>query len=97
MAVTDAGAKSPSRRRGMRTGFTTGACATAAAVATARWLLRGETPPAVTIRLPIGQDAEFRIADRAREGDWVRCSVVKDAGDDPDVTHLAEIRARPGR
>lgn len=90
---TEAPAVSP-RRRGLRTGFTTGACATAAAVAAARWLLRGETPPSVTIHLPIGRDADFQIADRARDGDWVRCSVVKDGGDDPDVTHGAEIQAR---
>ena len=84
----------PNKRRGLRSGFTTGACATAAAVAAARWLLRGETPPRVTVHLPAGRDAEFAIATRAREGTWVLCSVVKDGGDDPDVTHGAEIRAR---
>jgi cobalt-precorrin-5B (C1)-methyltransferase len=84
----------PSRdRQGLRTGFTTGACATAASLAAARWLLRGETPSTVTVHLPAGYDAEFRIEGRQREDDWVRCSVVKDGGDDPDVTHGAEIRA----
>ncbi len=87
----------PTRRRGMRTGFTTGACATAAVMAAADWLLRGRTDASATIHLPIGQDATFAITDRAREEDWVRCSVVKDAGDDPDVTHRAEIRARVWR
>ena len=81
-------------RAGLRSGFTTGACATAAAVAAGRWLLRGETPPAVTIHLPAGRDAEFQIASRERADDWVLCSVIKDAGDDPDVTHRAEIRAK---
>jgi cobalt-precorrin-5B (C1)-methyltransferase len=84
----------PTRRRGLRTGFTTGACATAASVAAACWLLRGETPPSVTIHLPAGRDAEFEIASRTREADWVRCSVIKDGGDDPDVTHGAEIQVR---
>ena len=87
----------PARGRGLRTGFTTGACATAAAVAAARWLLRGETPAKVTIRLPIGREVDFEISQRAREDDWVRCSVVKDGGDDPDVTHGAELRARVWR
>jgi cobalt-precorrin-5B (C1)-methyltransferase len=84
----------PNKRRGLRSGFTTGACATAAALAAARWLFRGETPPRVTVHLPAGRDAEFEIANRAREGARVLCSVIKDGGDDPDVTHGAEIRAR---
>ncbi len=94
MTLEDEETFTPVRRRGLRTGFTTGACATAAAVAAARWLLRGETTPAVTIHLPAGRDVKFEIASRSREADWVMCSVIKDAGDDPDVTHKAEIRAR---
>jgi cobalt-precorrin-5B (C1)-methyltransferase len=97
MSEYDEESAAPPKRRGLRSGFTTGACATAAAVAATRWLLRGETPDSVTIHLPIGRDAEFRIAGRAREGGWALCSVIKDAGDDPDVTHNAEIRARVWR
>lgn len=81
-------------RPGLRTGFTTGACATAAGLAAVRWLLHGEQPSQVTIDLPIGRQATFEIVDRAGGDDWTRCSVVKDGGDDPDVTHRAEIRTR---
>ena len=84
-------------RPGLRTGFTTGACATAAGVAAARWLLFGEQLSEVTIDLPIGRPATFEIVDRASGDGWSRCSVVKDGGDDPDVTHRAEIRTRVRR
>jgi cobalt-precorrin-5B (C1)-methyltransferase len=86
----------------MRTGFTTGACATAAAVAATRYLLSGNSVPSVSIHLPAGTDATFEIASCVLERGRVRCSVIKDAGDDPDVTHGAEIVAtvwrasRPG-
>lgn len=84
-------------RPGMRTGFTTGACATAASVAAARWLLFDEIADVVTVHLPVGRDARFAIVDRERGDSWARCSVIKDGGDDPDVTHGAEIRARVWR
>lgn len=81
------------RRRGLRTGYTTGACATAAALAAARTLLTGERLDEVRIRLPAGVDATFAIERTEEALGRVRCSVIKDAGDDPDVTHLAEIVA----
>ena len=81
------------RRRGMRTGFTTGACATAAAKAATRALLAQQPVSEVTIRLPIGRDATFQIVSFELKPDSCRCAVIKDAGDDPDVTHGAEIRA----
>jgi len=84
-------------RPGLRTGFTTGACATAASLAAARWLLFGEEPGPVTIDLPAGRPATFEITEPGREGDWTRCGVVKDGGDDPDVTHGATIQARVWR
>ncbi len=81
------------RRRGMRTGYTTGACAAAAAAAATRALLAGEAVAAVTIALPAGRNATFAI-ERCETGKQrAMCSVIKDAGDDPDVTHGAEIRA----
>lgn len=87
------------RRRGMRTGFTTGACAAAAAKAATAYLLTGVRPKDVAIRLPSGREAIFALhaAKRAPDGSSALCSVIKDAGDDPDVTHGAEIRARVGR
>ena len=81
------------RRKGMRTGYTTGSCAAAAARAATITLISGKPVEAVTIRLPIGKDATFRMHSCEFREDSVRCSVIKDAGDDPDVTHLAEIAA----
>ena len=79
-------------RQGMRTGYTTGSCAAAAAKAAVTTLLTGEPTEEVTIHLPVGQDAAFRI----HRCEWVDdqrvlCSVIKDGGDDPDATHGAEI------
>jgi cobalt-precorrin-5B (C1)-methyltransferase len=84
-------------RPGMRTGYTTGACATAASVAAARWLLFGEVVDRVTIRLPVGRDATLEIVGRERDDGRAGCAVRKDGGDDPDVTHGAEIWARVAR
>ena len=82
-------------RRGMRTGYTTGSCAAAAAKAATLTLLRGEDVGEVTIHLPVGRDATFQVHRRQwmDDGSAVLCSVVKDGGDDPDVTHGAEICA----
>ena len=82
----------------MRTGYTTGACAAAAAKAATLALLTGESQREVTIRLPIGQDATFQIErceiDKNGSAPSATCSVIKDGGDDPDVTSGAEICAR---
>ncbi len=78
----------------LRTGWTTGACATAAAKAAAGALLGGGFPARVTITLPRGETPSFEIADSAGGEGWAEAAVVKDAGDDPDVTHLATIRSR---
>lgn len=83
------------RRRGLRTGYTTGACAAAAAKAAAQTLLTGKPVQEVTIRLPVGRDVTFPVHS-CREvdaGSKVTCSVIKDGGDDPDVTHGAQICA----
>ncbi|MDV7144214.1 cobalt-precorrin-5B (C(1))-methyltransferase [Tropicimonas sp. TH_r6] len=75
----------------LRTGYTTGACATAAAAAAAGALVTGEWVDPVEITLPRGQTAFFAlVAAESGEG-WARASVIKDAGDDPDVTHGAQI------
>ena len=86
----------------MRTGYTTGACAAAAAKAATIALLSGEPVREVTIRLPIGEDATFQIHSCEIDGGdntstSALCSVIKDGGDDPDVTSGAEIRARVWR
>ena len=84
----------PRQRRGLRTGFTTGACATAAAVAAARALLTGRNVRQATVHLPAGRDATFKVHCLERKREETFASVVKDAGDDPDVTHGAEICVR---
>ncbi len=80
------------RRRGLRTGFTTGACA-AAATKGACLALSGERPAAVEIQLPAGFAATFQLHTLEADGCRARASIIKDAGDDPDVTHGAEITA----
>jgi len=77
----------------LRRGWTTGACATAAAKAAWQALLTGSFPDPVTIRLPRGETPAFCLARTAAGDGWARASVVKDAGDDPDVTHGAEVVA----
>lgn len=77
----------------LKTGWTTGACAAAAAKAAYWALLRGEFPDPVMIRLPKGQTPSFDLTDQERSETWARAAVVKDAGDDPDVTHGATIVA----
>ncbi|SFC70810.1 cobalt-precorrin-5B (C(1))-methyltransferase [Tropicimonas isoalkanivorans] len=77
----------------LRTGFTTGACATAAAAAACGALLTGEWADPVEITLPRGQRVAFPLSERDIGEGWARAVVVKDAGDDPDVTHGARITA----
>lgn len=78
----------------LRRGWTTGACATAATKA-ALMLLWGEGhPERVRITLPRGERPEFEISLLEQGVGWARAGVVKDAGDDPDVTHGATVIAR---
>ncbi|WP_416898816.1 MAG: cobalt-precorrin-5B (C(1))-methyltransferase [Minwuia sp.] len=79
--------------RPLRTGWTTGACATAASKAAFTALVTGQCPESVTITLPRGQTPVFSIAFQGFAEDSVSAGVVKDAGDDPDVTHGALIVA----
>jgi cobalt-precorrin-5B (C1)-methyltransferase len=80
--------------RPLRRGWTTGACATAAARAAYEALITERTPPdPVEIALPGGRRVAFALAVFERIGDSVMAGVVKDAGDDPDVTHGAMICA----
>jgi cobalt-precorrin-5B (C1)-methyltransferase len=78
----------------LRSGWTTGACATAAAKAAVQGLLGGGFPANVTITLPRGETPSFEISESTSGPGWAEAAVIKDAGDDPDVTHLATIRAR---
>ena len=78
----------------LRTVFTTGSCASAASKAAIIALLLDQNVSEVDILLPVGTRQKFKI-DRCEivSGVQVFCSVIKDAGDDPDVTHGAEICA----
>jgi cobalt-precorrin-5B (C1)-methyltransferase len=78
----------------LRRGWTTGACATAAAKAAYAALIRGDFPDPVEITLPRGERVAFALAETARAAGAASAGVVKDAGDDPDVTHGALVRAR---
>ncbi|MGW1147203.1 cobalt-precorrin-5B (C(1))-methyltransferase CbiD, partial [Streptomyces sp. NPDC002454] len=82
------------KHTGLRPGWTTGACATAATTAAYTALLGGDFPDPVTITLPRGQTPSFALAveERAPDG-TATAGVVKDAGDDPDVTHGALVRS----
>ena len=83
--------------RPLRRGWTTGACATAASKAAYAALLTGEFPDPVEIALPSGQGVAFSLAVTERGADSATAGVIKDAGDDPDVTHgalvLSTVRA----
>src|SRR5262245_32434365 len=80
-----------SQDRPLRYGWTTGACATAAAKAAYTALLTGEFPDPVTVTLPRGDHPAFALATTAEGEGTATAGVVKDAGDDPDVTHGALI------
>lgn len=82
----------------LRSGFTTGTAAAAAALAAAGLLLQGKCPGQVRVRLLTGDDLEIPVhacGIDCKDSAW--CSVIKDAGDDPDVTNKAEIGARVSR
>src|SRR5207237_6186039 len=76
-----------------RRGWTTGACAAAASRAAFCATLTGRFPDPVAIRLPRGGAAAFPLALAELSGIDARAGVVKDAGDDPDITHGALIIA----
>ena len=78
----------------LRRGWTTGACAAAAARAAYTALLENEFPDPVTITLPGGQRPAFSLARHAVTEESAEAAIVKDAGDDPDVTHGALVVVR---
>ena len=78
----------------LRRGWTTGACATAATRAALLALWGKVRPDEVQITLPRGETPVFRIAHWDQGAGWCEAGVIKDAGDDPDVTHGALVIAR---
>jgi cobalt-precorrin-5B (C1)-methyltransferase len=89
--VTEAGRE---KSTGLRHGWTTGACATAATTAAYTALLTGEFPDPVQIDLPHDKHPAFALAREALGDGEATVGIVKDAGDDPDVTHGALVSAR---
>jgi len=87
------------QERPLRRGWTTGTCAAAAAKAAFAALVTGEFPDPVEVTLPRGERPSFALAMTHRENGAATAAVIKDAGDDPDVTHGALVLAtvRPGR
>ena len=79
--------------RPLRRGWTTGTCAAAAAKAAFTGLVTGAFPDPVTVTLPRGERPAFALAMTRRGDGCASAGIVKDAGDDPDVTHGALIVA----
>src|SRR5438552_11387760 len=86
------------QQRALRRGWTTGTCAAAAAQAAYAALVTGEFPDPVEVTLPRGERPAFALATQRTEAGVATAGIVKDAGDDPDVTHGALVLAtvRPG-
>jgi cobalt-precorrin-5B (C1)-methyltransferase len=87
--------------RPLRRGWTTGTCAAAAAKAACAALLTGNFPDPVEVTLPGGARPAFALAKWELGEDAAIAGIIKDAGDDPDVTHGALIlsavrRGAPG-
>jgi cobalt-precorrin-5B (C1)-methyltransferase len=77
----------------LKRGWTTGACATAATRAAYEALVTGNCPDPVEIELPSRQRVSFAVAKFEHTTDSAAVGIVKDAGDDPDVTHGALVKA----
>jgi cobalt-precorrin-5B (C1)-methyltransferase len=78
----------------LRSGLTTGSCATATSLAAARLLLAGQANDAVQIVLPKGKQVQMRLEFCRLCADGAEAGTLKDAGDDPDVTHGALVYSR---
>lgn len=84
----------------LRCGYTTGACAAAAAKAATLMLLTGNVVPTVTITMPRGSELALNVLRPSIQNGAARCAIKKDAGDDPDITDgilvYAEAKKAPG-
>ncbi|HVA51534.1 MAG TPA: cobalt-precorrin-5B (C(1))-methyltransferase [Pirellulales bacterium] len=83
----------PTETKRLRSGFTTGACSAAAAKAATLALLAQQPVAEVEIALPIGRKQTFAVERCEFSPSEATCSVIKDAGDDPDCTHGAHLTA----
>lgn len=80
----------------LRSGFTTGSCATATSLAAAHLLLTQQACDAIEIILPKGKRVVFRLEFCRLSRDGAEAGTIKDAGDDPDVTHGALVFSHIG-
>ncbi|MDE6522643.1 MAG: cobalt-precorrin-5B (C(1))-methyltransferase CbiD [Muribaculaceae bacterium] len=78
----------------LHTGFTTGSCATAAAKAALVGLLTGKKVMDIDFKIPEGETLHMPVVSVMIERDYAIASVIKDAGDDPDVTDKALISVK---
>lgn len=86
---------SAGNKKKLRTGFTTGAAAAAAAKAALQLILDTKPPESIEITFLTGEKRVISVFKSQKTSEKTAvCSVIKDAGDDPDVTHKAEIGAR---
>ena len=90
----DAPLRLPRPRHALKQGFSTGTAATAAARAALIELLGLPCPDAMPVRLPRNGSLDVPLLSHGRQGSRGEALVIKDAGDDPDATHGAEIGAR---
>lgn len=81
-------------KKRLRSGFTTGSCSAAAAKAAVQALVTGSCPTSIEIPFPDGSRYRFPVKSCSLRGDCASASIIKDAGDDPDVTNGAEISAQ---
>ncbi len=81
-------------KKELRRGFTTGSCSAAAAKAAVYMLLTGGTLDQISIETPAGIRYHAKIQDVRRSPGSVSCAVLKDGGDDPDVTTGLPVRAQ---
>ena len=81
----------------LRSGYTTGTCAAAAAASAVRLLLSGSKPESMGIVTPNGKRLILRPQNLSSDGEYAECSVQKDSGDDPDVTNGLHIFAHVRR
>ena len=79
---------------GLRHGYTTGACAAAAAKGAALMLAGQALADEVTLVLPAGVSSIFQLHGQSFTTGEAACHVIKDAGDDPDVTNGVKVHAR---
>ena len=78
----------------MKRGFTTGTCAQAAAKGAADMLISHRLIDNVEVETASGIRLNIGLVDQQISDDFARCAVIKDSGDDPDVTNGVKIYAQ---